>query len=170
MGTTLISMFIRIKKHKTIRYAYLVRNKRYKVKPYHRQKVIKYLGKVITLEKQFKAIIDITNLPFKESIINLLKIELINRNFKESNNVFTKEDIKIDLENRTLTKNNKLVSIELNEGFLNNHTLTELLNFRFNVKYSPLMQGHNLANLLISSGIKLSPSKFLKLFRKIHNP
>lgn len=170
MGTTLISMFIRIKKRKNTKYAYLVRNKRYKTKPHHRQKVIKYLGRVLTPKKQFKINLDIKNLTFKESIISLLKTELINHNFKEENNEFIQGDIKINFKDKIVTKNNKLVSIELNEGFLNDYTLKELLNYEFNIKQPPLVQGHNLANLLISAGIKLAPSKFLKLFKKIHNP
>ena len=170
MGTTLISMFIRIKKRKNAKYAYLVRNRRYKTKPRHRQKVVRYLGRVLTPEKQPGIKVDITNLTFKESVINLLKTELINHDFKEKNNEFIQDNIKVSIEDKTVTKNNKIVSIELNEGFLNNYTLKELLNFEFNIKQPPLIQGHNLANLLISSGIKLSPSKFLKLFKKIHNP
>ena len=73
---------------------------------------------------------------------------------------WSKDNIKINLEDKIVTKNNKIVSIELNEGFLNNYTLKELLDFEFNIKQPPLIQGHNLANLLVSSGIKLSPSKF----------
>lgn len=163
-------MFIRIKSRKSGKYAYLVKNKWLKAKKYPKQKVIKYLGKVITIKKQSKLTLDITTTPFKESILGLLKTELINHSFKETNDEFIRDFIKINLQNKTITENSKLVSIELNEGFLNNYTLTELLNFKFNPKHPPLTQGHNLANLLISAGIRLSPSKFLKLFKKIHNP
>ena len=170
MGTTLISMFIRIKKRENAKYAYLVRNKRYKTTPYHRQRVIKYLGKVFKPKKAIKTRINLTNLTFQDSIIYLIKTELINYNFKQKNNNFTQEKIIINLKKRNVSKNKKPISIELNEGFLNNYTLKELLNFKYKVNQPPLTQGHTLANLLISAGIKLSPSKFLKLFKKIHNP
>lgn len=170
MGTMLISMFIRIKTRKNGKYAYLVKNKWLKTKKYPKQEVVKYLGKVITPKKYSKTILNIDNLTFKEAIIHLLKTELTNHKFKEKNNIFIQKDILIDLKTKTITKNLKPISLELNEGFLNNYTLKELLNFKYKTKQPPLTQGHTLANLLISAGIKLSPSKFLKLFKKIHNP
>ena len=170
MGTTLISMFIRIKKRKSAKYAYLVRNKRYKTPPKHRQKVIKYLGKVFKPKKEIKVKINLENITFQDSLTHLIRIELINHNFKQNKKEFTQENIKINLKKRIISKNLKPISIELNEGFLNNHTLRELLNFNYDPSQPPLTQGHLLANLLISAGIKLSSSKFLKLFKKIHNP
>lgn len=171
MGTTLISMFIRIKKRKNAKYTYLVKNKRYKTKKYPKQIVISYLGKVYTPKKTNKLKLDFSLLSFKDTILKLIETELLNHNFKLKNSLYKQENIIIDLKKKTI-HNKKLnpISIELNEGFLNNHTLNELLNFNYNPKQPPLTQGHNLANLLISAGIKLSPSKFLKLFKKIHNP
>src|SRR3989344_4864112 len=96
----LISMFIRIKTRKNGKYAYLVKNKWLKTKKYPKQEVVKYLGKVITPKKYSKTILNIDKLTFKESIIHLLKAELVNHKFKEKNNEFIQDNIKINLEDK----------------------------------------------------------------------
>ena len=171
-------MYIRIKQLKKQKYAYLVKNKRYKRRKHPKQITTKYLGRLYTppkignkvlyepnVEKYFK------NTSSNKIIKNLMEIELINHNFKKQDKVWKQEDMTIDLSNNKITniKENP-IAIELNEGFLTNYTLKQLLNYKFTPEISLMQQGQTLANLLVSAGIKIEDEIFLRLFEKIHNP
>ncbi len=166
-------MYIRTKQRKNGKYAYLVKNKRYKTKKHPKQIIMKYLGKVYTPEKiDSKTLYEpekyIKNNSSKDIIKHLLELELINHNFKKNKDIYSLGNLTVNLAINKVTNNNK-ISIELNEGFLNNYTLKQLFNYKHN-PIQPLMdQGKNLANLLVSTGLKLDDEIFLRLFEKIHH-
>ena len=156
-------MFIRIKRRNKLKYAYLVKNKRYKIKPYHRQKVIAYLGKVITPKKtqnlSLKNSLNIDtktyleNTKTKDIFLDLIKLEL-----KKHNLTLNLDDI---------TKKGKPLVIELNEGFLCNYTIKQLLNFKLPMKTSDKEASIALAKTILATGIKLPPYLFIKIFKKL---
>ncbi|MAG52879.1 MAG: hypothetical protein CMH62_02855 [Nanoarchaeota archaeon] len=154
-------MYIRIKQHKNHKYAYLVKTKRYKRKKYPKQIVVKYLGKVLTPKKPkplaFKNYINKEiNLYFKETKLRNIFLDLIKLEQKRHN-------LKLDLNNLQLV-------YELNEGFLCDYTLQQLLNLKIPLKASDKEKSLLLANTILSTGIKLPPYLFIKIFQKIHNP
>ena len=131
-------MFVRVKKHKSKKgvseYAYIVNN--VWTEKGARQKVSKYLGKVINLEpKEEKVIFDLKELLNKDAktlVLSLVRIELIRRGFKEENEIFVlpKLNLNIDLNKVEFkSKNGKNFVIKANEGFICRETLTDLLNF-----------------------------------------
>lgn len=160
MGTTIIYMFIRIKRHKKLRYAYLVMNKRYKTKSYHRQKVLAYLGKVITPKKT-------QNLFFKDFINQDLKTYIKNTKTK---NIFL-DLINLELKKHDLNLNpddmQENIVYEINEGFLCNYTLKQLLNFKLPMKVSDKEASITLAKTILEAGIKISPTLFIQIFKKL---
>jgi hypothetical protein len=169
-------MYIRIKTLKNQKYAYLVKNKRYKTKPTPKQKTIKYLGRVHTPFKQHSLQLH-KNLEFyfknnnsKQILKDLIILELKNHNFKElPNNIYKQNNLTIDLNKLTITNTkNNIISLEINEGFLNNYTLNELFKYKHQFETPLMQQGTILANLLISAGIKIDEEIFLRLFEKIH--
>src|SRR3989344_8132089 len=130
MGTTLISMYIRIKTHKSQKYAYLVQTKRYKRSSYPKQKTIAYLGRVITPKKT-------QNTAFKDHINQDLKTYLDNKKTKDIfldliNLELKNYNIKINLED--ISEESKPIVYEINEGFLCNYTIKKLLNFKLPIQ------------------------------------
>ena len=80
-------MFIRVKKIKNQNYAYLV-NSKYTEKGV-RQKIVKYLGKVIELKKnEKKEIKKYSHLTPKQLIHELILLELKNHGFKKNKDIF----------------------------------------------------------------------------------
>tara|TARA_Y100000034_G_C6807769_1_gene362842 strand:- start:46 stop:552 length:507 start_codon:yes stop_codon:yes gene_type:complete len=168
-------MYIRTKQRKNGKYAYLVKNKRLKTKKHPKQITIKYLGKVYTPEKiGSKTLYEpeqyIKKNSSKDIMKHLLELELLNHNFKKNKNIYSLDNLTVNLTNNKVTNNNNKISIELNEGFLNNYTLKQLFNYKHQPLQPLMEQGKNLANLLVSIGLKLDDEIFLRLFEKIHNP
>lgn len=177
-----LSMFIRIKKIKSNNYAYVVENlwrkrKRYKVK----QKTLKYLGRVIKLEKQqnlsLGEFLKIENPEEclkkqqpKKIILNLIKKELTNHNFKEvKKNRWELNEIKTDLQNKKVfnKKTKKEICLEINNNFFCSYTLRKLLNFNPRKGLTELQIGKQLANAFESSGIKVQREVFVIIAKKI---
>ncbi|PIN80818.1 hypothetical protein COV11_03195 [Candidatus Woesearchaeota archaeon CG10_big_fil_rev_8_21_14_0_10_30_7] len=142
-------VFIRTKKIYNQDYAYLVKNEW--TSQGSRQKSSKYLGKVFSITKKTD-IHKIEGENYHEIIKNLIKQELFNHNSQG----FEYFDSKIILGRRE-------VILSINEGFLCAHTIQQLLNF----KPSNINEGEKLANLLVETGIKLTPEQFVELCNKI---
>ncbi len=148
-------MFIRVKNHKNNNYAYLVKNKRFKTSSNPKQMIVKYLGKVIKPKR-------VSKIKFKEYINQDIK-EYLEKT--EINNIFL-DLIKLELLNHDIKEiNTKNIIIELNEGFLCNYTLQQLFNLKLpkSDKEASLI----LANTILSAGIKIQSSLFIKIFKKL---
>ena len=175
-------MFIRIKKIKNNNYAYLVENfwrkrKKYKVK----QKTLKYLGKAIRLEKkQNKSLLEFLNIENlqeylekqnpKRIILDLIRLELINHNFKETKkNIFELNNFKVNLKDKRVIdlKTKKEICLEINNNFLCSYTLRKLINFTPKQNLAELQIGKQLANALESSGIIIPKEIFVIVAKKI---
>jgi|SRR3989338_4932362 len=159
--------FIRIKRIKGKRYAYLVENLWTSKGP--RQKVSKYLGaaKEISAEGEpYTNTIEnpenyFRNKSFKEITKEAIKFELSRRGFKETENGFEKDNIKITSD-YVVTISGKNSVLRLNEGYFCNETVNELINY--DGKDDPT--GKKLARLIISCGIQPDEELFVELFAK----
>lgn len=166
-------MFVRVKKIKNQKYAYLVENRWLATKKSARQKTTKYLGKVIAIEKTPLFLEEINkkellSKTLKDACILLLKAELKKCNFSEKGpHILVYRDITVDLKEKTVIKGSKPVSLELNTGFLNNHTLQEILEYTPQTPNSKEI-ARSLATTLISAGLELEPSFFIELFQSYY--
>ncbi len=175
-------MFIRIKKNKSGKYAYLVQNKWYKTHMQARQKTKKYLGKVISLEKKNNftfnhhfSINSVEQYVKKNStnkiFLDLIRLELANHSFKESKkDIWQYENIVVDLKNKKVynQKTDKPLCLELNDNFLTQQTLTKLFRFQPPTQSTKLQIGKSLANTILASGIKIEQDLFLQIFDKMY--
>lgn len=134
-------MFIRTKKIKNKEYAYLVENKW--TKKGSRQKVKKYLGKIIKAKRILQNNYLIDDQKTYQTIINEL--------------------IKYELDNHKI-KNNTSSVIAMNEGFLCKETITKLLHLKNEKKQRIDKEGEKLANSLLEAGLQLKKEEFSKLF------
>lgn len=134
-------MFVRTKKIKNKEYAYLVKNEW--TSKGTRQKVKKYLGKVIRPAK-----------------IQPNKYQI---NEKNSFETAIKELIEHELQNHNITEKKDIV-IAMNEGFLCKETLQQLLKLKAEKEGRPDKQGQKLATALLEAGLNLDGEEFGKLF------
>lgn len=174
-------MYIRIKKIKGIEYAYLVKSYWSKRKKTPKQKTIKYLGRVYKFKKTKKLLlekflkikdIDIyyQKKPIKNIVKDLIKLELLNHNFKEEKkDIFQQEDIVINFENKkvynSLTK--KQVCIEINNNFVSTKTLRNIMNLIIPPGLTNIQICKYLANSFLSTGITIPEDKFIILSQRI---
>lgn len=135
-------MFVRTKKVKNKQYAYLVENTW--TKKGTRQKVKKYLGKVIKPNRK------------KENNFLVEKT----RNYEET----IKELIKHELSNHDVTKNDEKSVIFMNEGFLCKETVKELIKLTPEKENRTDKEGERLAIKLLEAGLKVKKEEFSKLF------
>lgn len=153
----------RVRKEKTVYYAYLVSNKWSKFLP--KQKVKAYLGRYYKLDSKS------TQKPeFKKiNLLNLLKKELISYNFKQKRKslFIHAEGYKVDLNKKEVLNNqtNKCV-LGINQGFLCNYTLNKLLSFKPKSK-NKKEEGSKLIKVILDSGIEANKEIFLNLFNKL---
>ena len=170
-------MFIRIKKIKGKDYAYLVSNVWRKRKKASRQKVAKYLGKVLKLERinnktlhEFLKIKDLEKYiksNSKKITLDLIRLELHNHNFKEiKKDIWELNDILVDLKNKKVLHNKKQVCLELNNNFLCSYTLRKLIDFKPKQGLTKLQIGKQLANYFEAAGILVPKEIFVVIAKK----
>lgn len=168
-------MFIRTKKINNEYYAYLVENK--SIKNVSKQMFKSYLGKVhicdsslaldfyktmniIDIEEYFK------NTDFKDIINDLIRVELMNKNFKEINkNTFTNGEVVLSVPG-FVTMKNKPVVIKSKDGFLCKYTIENILSFKPAGEDSG-QDGLKLAERIVSAGINIDRHVFVRLFEKL---
>ena len=127
-------MFVRTKKIKGQRYAYLVQNKWQDGKV--KQKVKKYLGKVYSPEKtketKFYEQYTKCNKEPSEMIKDIVKLELLNHGFAIlDDKTLSKEDVLVNVATcKVKTKNKKNAVLVLNNSYLHNKKLKDLVNFQ----------------------------------------
>lgn len=146
--------FIRIKKVKGHRYAYLVENKW--TNKGARQKVGKYLGRIYSPEKK-------TQKGLKEHLnIKDIKSYVKENDFKKIiNDLVSLELHKHGIDNVYFGKQGNKV-IALNQGFLCEHTLNALLSH-----VPDEDDGFKLAELITGAGIDIEQNVFIELFEKL---
>lgn len=156
-------MFIRSKKVKNQRYAYLVKNEW--TKRGSRQKSLGYLGRIISPEKKDVKIQANLSGDFKNSVVDMIEKELIRHGFAKRDGKLVLDDIVY--QNLSLKRKKKDVVLEMNEGFLCSHTIKGLVDFNPSGDES---DGVRLAEAIVSAGLNIDKETFLKLFEKIDKP
>jgi UDP-galactopyranose mutase len=173
-------MFIRIKKRKNLSgktntYAYLVKSKRRKrSRRPPKQKVIAYLGKVIRLNNNHQQSSTIINNQIKHSSIRKMVTghitRLLSKNGfeKAKKGLLSNKDIIIDLKSCKVRhkKTNKKLCLQVNEGFISDYTLKQVLNYT-PVKGLEKEVGKDLANKLLSVGLRPTEEEFLEIYSHI---
>lgn len=159
-------MFVRIKKRGTSGdYGYLVEN--YWINGSSRQRIKTYLGKVHGLNAVHDISIDV-ELPkiYSDVILALVKAELTRHGFQEKDGVYFLDKLFVNLNLKTVhDSHGRKVVLKLNDGFLCDHYLNELLNCT--VDSEEQVKGIKLANLLVSSGLKVKPEMFVEVYKKL---
>ena len=165
--------FVRIKRISGREYAYLVTNSWTGSGP--RQKVAKYLGRVIRPQKAksepLGAFLGLTteqnlgqwigNSGFGEIAAALMKWELNNHNITDGGNVY-----KINIAAAEfLDDKGKPVVFALNDGFLCSYTAKKLL--EYDAAAAADYSGYNLADTLTAAGIAVEKDVFITLFGKM---
>lgn len=161
--------FIRTKKVKEWRYAYLVENKWKQSKT--KQKVKKYLGRAHQLENIVGARFekDISGMSFKKAAAELLKFELMKNGFKETKgkeNLLVKEGFAANFDKGRFINAKKPVVFESNEGFICSFTFDKLMKFKPSKDEEET--GLKLAETILDAGISIPHDVFVKLFEKVH--
>ena len=173
--------FIRTKKISGKRYAYLVRNSWKKRTKGSRQKVNKYLGKVISPEivkdVDFFVYYDIKELENylkktkREIISDLIEFELIRYGFEKKERIVVKDMLAFDLKKGMFIDeegNEERIVLEVNEGYLCRNTVNSLINFKRKRDEDDERDiGIRLAKCFLETGLKAPKEVFIAYFHKI---
>jgi hypothetical protein len=162
-------MFVRVKNINGQKYAYLVKNRW--LKKGTRQKVSKYLGKVVDPPKQdiedFYE--EIALLKPKEILRKLIEHELLRHGFEQERLRFKLNNIEVDLyelEVKLLKGKGKPATIKMNGEFLSTYSLRKL--FAFKSEGDQDAVGLLLAQRLVQTGLKVDREIFIELFGKVY--
>ena len=172
-------MFIRQKKIKDQHYAYLVKNS-WKKAQGTRQKVSKYLGRIIFLDKisdkQFIESLKYPDLYLRKTnpaqmLVDFMKFKLGNFGFaqdKKNNMIMVKDDLAVDLKKCKVLHKNKPIVLAIDKDYLCNYTLRNLMRFKTDLDFDGA--GLKLAKAFVATGIVVEEEFFVHLFKKIFNP
>ncbi len=161
-------MFVRAKAVKNKQYAYLVENSW--VKGRVRQKVKKYLGKILVLDdaRDVDGLLEIdSSLSKKEYISQIICLEFFKRGFLLENNVLINDSINIFLLTGDITFQGKKVVLFMNGRYLYKDILESLLDF-FQPEAKDDVKGKKLASAFSDAGISIAPEHFIALYKKIY--
>lgn len=159
-------MFVRIKKRGASgNYGYLVEN--YWVNGSSRQRIKTYLGKVHGLSAVHDVPIDVElSKEYSDVILALVRMELVRHGFQEKDGVYFLDKLFVNLNMKSVhDSHGRKVVLKLNDGFLCDHHLNELLNCT--VDSEEQVKGMKLANLMVSTGLKVKPEMFVELYKKL---
>ena len=170
-------MFVRVKKRKGKNYAYLVKNEW--TSRGTRQKVIKYLGSVVEIEKKNQANFNVDELiksNAEEFIKKTIQNELKSLGFTDNEDMMRLGDLEYNKKTQEIKKDGKRAVIKNNEGFICEDTIKDLLKF-VKEDYKTLKKGtktetktfiiKNLANKFLEAGLPANENYFIILADKI---
>lgn len=166
--------FLRIKNINGQDYAYVVENSWLKGS---RQKVKAYLGRVyrfdIKNDKDFLSFIGISDIEgyIKNNEIKKIVVDLIQ--WEVFKHEIDKNEFNVDIENRKIQRKNKDICIKINDGIFCSKTLSNLLDFKVEVKEEGKennredIVGYKLAKAFVEAGINVPQEVFVGLFEKM---
>ncbi len=155
-------MFIRVKTIKNARYAYLVRNEWTAQGP--RQKVHKYLGRLVTSTKIHTLDAPELTGSLATCLKTLVSRELQQHGFSKEEHVHTLNSVRCNIEQHTCMIGDKPAVLALNNGHLCDVTLKNLLGFQpVDADIPEEVNGKALAFALIKAGIQVSDEVFVQL-------
>lgn len=157
--------FFRIKKIKKQEYAYLVRNKW--TKSGARQKVGKYMGKVIRLQKTKEPFdVDISSLSPKMIVDSLIQRELLTHGFQLKDELYILDDLRY--QKTKLIKGDKPIVLFINDGYFCEYSIKKL--YSFNYMGDESSTATQLANSFLDAGINVPSDVFISLFKMVYKP
>lgn len=175
-------MFIRIKKIKGMEYAYLVKS--VWKNNVARQKVVKYLGKVLTPAKthalsfpefcQKEDIVITKTASYQDILAALFAWALYQHGFVkdplvQKKWIFEHGKISGDPEKLKLMSGKKEVTVKMNEGYMASYTLKELLKIDLSKKVEEQREaGTRLAKAFVAAGIEVPQDVFIEVFQKLY--
>ena len=167
--------FIRTKKIKGKKYAYIVENKWKKKKV--KQRFKKYLGRVYEFkreEKDFEEFISVGLEEYRNTrkindiILDLAEWEVLNHGFEKKDNVYVNGECAVNLKKKQVVNTrNSNVSLAFNEGMLNEYAIKKLLRLRFKGEDEE-EDAYLLAKSFVESGIKVPKQIFVEVFSKLY--
>ena len=173
-------MFIRIKKIKERPYAYLVANTWTSTGP--RQKVFKYLGKIVKLEANpgmsfedyLKKVYNkdlvqyYSDIKYRQLAMDMISFELFLHGFKKESNRLNNDSYTVDLNSNEvyLVSNRSPAVFQMNEGFLCNTSLRKFLNFKPKEGKYDAEIGKDLAERSVAAGLNINKEAFIVLYEK----
>ena len=161
-------MFVRIKKRgESGNYAYLVEN--FWTNGSSRQRIKNYLGKVYDLKPIHEIqVIPNLDLNYNDLILDMIKNELLRHGFNEKEGVYFLDKVFVNLNIGTIyDSKGRNVVIKINDGHLCDYYLQGLLGLRVS---DEKVKGIQLANFLVSAGLKVRPESFVELYKKLPGP
>jgi len=165
-------MFVRTKKIKNQDYAYLVRNKW--TRKGTRQKVNRYLGRVVTPEQVLEVSYNdhmgdnesLDRISARELVKSLVAWVLHNHGFTQKKNRFFYKGITVDLSKLQVRCGRRNIALNINNDFLCGYTLRRLLRFKSGKSQDAV--GLQLAKAFIGSGIPIPQDVFVHVFEKVY--
>jgi len=159
-------MFIRAKIIKNKEYAYLVRNKWTSRGP--RQKVTRYLGRVISPDRQKDTEYTDESTPRtipSETIRSLIAWVLVDHGFKREGKSFILDNISVTQNGKVRIGQKKGV-LHINNDYMCDFTLRKLLKFKSSKDQREV--GIELAKAFISAGIPIPEDVFVQVFSSVY--
>ena len=175
-------MFIRIKKIKNISYAYLVESvwKSGKAK----QKVIKYLGKIYTPQKQNtisfpefcgqenKQITEQASYSEIRSLLatwTLLMHGFAKDQLMKEKWIWQNGKVIVDPKDFSVWSRKKEITLKLNDGYMNTYSVQQLFTIELNKRTMEQRQAATvLAKAFVSAGIQIPSDIFIMVFEKVY--
>ncbi len=167
--------FIRTKKIKGHKYAYLVRNKW--TKHGSRQKAKKYLGRVVEFKQQqnidfffyFGRKYNSEGKTVLQLVIDLIEYELVKYGFKLSKDKKTWENCGTFVRLKPLklfNKYKKPILLGLNEGILCKYMVHKILDLSVSTEEDPRKEAYKLAKAFVEAGFKVPKDVFVMVWEK----
>lgn len=173
-------MFIRIKKIKDKPYAYLVSNTW--TSTGSRQKVSKYLGKIVKLERKqnrsFEEYIQTlcakdlakysADIAYKQFATDMVSYELMQHGFTKEANKLKNDLYAVDLTSHEvyLLSNKSPAVFQMNDGFLCNNSLRKFINFKPKEGRYDTEIGKDLAEKCVAAGLQIRKELFVLFYEK----
>lgn len=161
-------MFVRAKTVKGNQYAYLVVNEWKKGKV--RQKVKKYLGRVVALPDKTLSLplptIDFSR-PARDCIRDIIAFEFLRHGFIRKRETLIKNGLKISFATGVIQEEGKDVVLFLNDRYFHRRLLDDLQDF-YQPEDPDETPGTRLAKAFSDAGIPIQKEWFVQLYKKIY--
>ena len=167
--------FIRTKKIKGRKYAYIVENKWKKSKV--KQKFKKYLGRVYEFSREEKEFDNMIAVPMEQyletrkvndMILDLVEWELLNHGFEKKDKVYVNGECTVNLKKKqVINARNSSISLAFNEGLVNSYGIKKLLRLRLEGKDED-EDAYKLAKSFVEAGINVPKEIFVEVFSKLY--
>ncbi len=148
-------MFIREKKINGQKYGYIVENKW--TRGTSRQKVSKYLGKII--DEGITRTATTNSEKIRDAVQELIEAHLREKGYEKNKEMFTKNKTTVHIKTGTVRNKGKNAVIKMNNGYLCKETIEKAGKQPESIK--------EMAENITNSGINITPEEFARIAQKI---